>query len=111
MPDELEELRKRRMQEYAAAQNQAIDQQLALQQQAQELQAQLKIIMGQVLTPEARQRVANIRVAKPDFAMQIELYLAQLYQAGQLRKPLTDAELRNILDKLVQKRETRIVRR
>lgn len=111
MPDELEEMRKRRMQEYAAMQNQDIQQQMAIQQQAAELSAQLKAIMGRVLTPEARQRMANIRVAKPDFAMQIELYLAQLFQAGQLRKPLTDAELKAILDKLVQKKETKIMRR
>jgi len=111
MPDELEELRKRRMQEYAAMQNASIDQQMAAQQQAAEMQAQLKMIMGHILTPEARQRMANIRVAKPDFAMQIELYLAQLFQSGQIRKPLTDSELRAILDKLVQKKETKIMRR
>ena len=111
MPDELEELRKRRMQEYASMQNAAMDQQMAAQQHTQELSAQLKMIMGHILTPEARQRVANIRIAKPDFAMQIELYLAQLFQSGQIRKPLTDMELRAILDKLVQKKETRIMRR
>ncbi|VVB59181.1 DNA-binding protein [uncultured archaeon] len=111
MPDELEELRKRRMQEYAAVQQQAIEQQAGLQQQAAELQAQLKMIMPQILSPVARQRIANIRVAKPDFAMQIELYLVQLFQAGQIKRPLTDAELRAILDKLVQKKETKIIRR
>ncbi len=111
MPDELENLRKRRMQEYAAMQNQGIEQQLALQQQAAELQAQLKMIMPQILSAEARQRIANIRVAKPDFAMQVELYLVQLFQAGQIKRPLTDIELRNILDKLVQKKETKIIRR
>ncbi|MBU4245843.1 MAG: hypothetical protein KKE71_02270, partial [Nanoarchaeota archaeon] len=41
----------------------------------------------------------------------IELYLVQLFQAGQIRKPLIDDELRAILDKLVQKKETKIIRR
>lgn len=109
--DELEELRKRRMQEYAAMQNRQIDQQVAMQQQTAELSAQLKMIMPQILSAEARQRIANIRVAKPDFAMQVELYLVQLFQAGQIKRPLNDAELRNILDKLVQKKETKIIRR
>lgn len=111
MADELEELRKRRMQEYASMQNQQMNQQMAMQQQAAELQSQLKMIMPQILSPEARQRISNIRAAKPDFAMQVELYLVQLFQAGQIKRPLTDAELRNILDKLVQKKETKIVRR
>ena len=111
MADELEELRKRRMQEYASMQNQQIEQQMAMQQQSAELAAQLKMIMPQIFSPEARQRISNIRAAKPDFAMQIELYLVQLFQAGQIKRPLTDAELRNILDKLVQKKETKIIRR
>lgn len=111
MPDELEELRKRRMQEYTAMQNQQMGAQMAMQQQAAELQSQLKMIMPQILSPEARQRISNIRAAKPDFAMQIELYLVQLFQAGQIRKPLIDDELRAILDKLVQKKETKIIRR
>lgn len=112
MADELEELRRRRMQEYAAGQqNASFQDQMAMQQQAAQLQAQLKTIMPQIITPEARQRISNIRAAKPDFAMQIELYLVQLFQAGQIKRPLTDAELRNILDKLVQKKETKIIRR
>ena len=112
MADELEELRKRRMQEYAASQqNAAYQDQMAMQQQVTALQSQLKTIMPQILSPEARQRISNIRAAKPDFAMQVELYLVQLFQAGQIKRPLNDAELRSILDSLVQKKETKIIRR
>lgn len=113
--DEFEELRKKKMQELqgynAMQQNQQFQEQLALQQQAEQLKAQLKIIMSQILTPEARGRISNIRAAKPDFAMQIELYLAQLYQAGRIRTPLTDKELAGILSQFAQKRETKIIRK
>ncbi|MEW6593021.1 MAG: DNA-binding protein [Candidatus Hadarchaeota archaeon] len=94
---------------------------IELQAQAQEqrrqaelrrqFEVQKKAIMQQILTPEARGRLANIRAAKPEFAEQVELQLIQLAQAGRISTQITDAQLKAILDKVVsQKRETKIRR-
>ena len=109
----LEEIRKRKMQDYLASSRDAQypQQMMAEQQQAMEMQAQIKQIMGTILSKEAQERISNIRNVKPDLAIQVEIYLLQLFQAGRLKPPLTDEQLKLILDQLVRKRETQIIRK
>lgn len=104
---EIEEIRRRKMLEYQA--------QLQEQQRQAELRRQYemqkRMAIQQILTPEARSRLANIRAAKPEFAEQLELQLIQLAQAGRIGSKITDAQLREILNKLqARKRETKIRR-
>ncbi|MCK5698243.1 MAG: hypothetical protein KAH93_00190 [Candidatus Aenigmarchaeota archaeon] len=108
-----EEIKKRKMQEYLASSRDAQfqQQQMSEQQQLMEMQAQIKQIMCNVLSKEAQERIANIRIVKPDFALQVEVYLLQLFQAGKLKPPLTDEQLKSILDRLVKKREPQIIRK
>jgi len=108
-----EEIKKRKMQEYLASSRDAQfqQQQMSEQQQLMEMQAQIKQIMSTVLSKEAQERIANIRIVKPDFALQVEVYLLQLFQAGKLKPPLTDEQLKSILDRLVKKREPQIIRK
>lgn len=105
--EEFEELRKRKMLELQAR--------LQEQQRQEELRRQYEIqkraAIMQILTPEARSRLANIRAVKPQFAEQLELQLIQLAQAGRLGSRVTDAQLREILRKLQErKRDFRIKR-
>lgn len=105
--EELEELRRRKLAEYQA--------QLQEQQRQAELRRQYEIqkrlIIQQILTPEARSRLANIRAARPEFAEQLELQLIQLAQAGKLGSKITDSQLKEILSRLqARKREFRIRR-
>lgn len=72
-----------------------------------EKQAALRV----VLTPEARQRLANIRIVKPEFAEQLENQLLQLAQAGRLPVPVTDKQLKRILEALTSKRRDITIRR
>ena len=118
---ELDEIRKRRMAELQqqAAMNadpqQMAQQQLAQQQAAQqqaEIEAQLKQAMKQILTPEARGRLDNLRLTKPELVMNIEIQLLQSAQAGSLRGKVTDEQLKVLLKNLMgQKREIHITRR
>ena len=64
-----------------------------------------------VLTPEARQRLANIRMARPEFAEQLEMQLIQLAQAGRLQIPVTDNQLKDVLDKLIVRKRDINIRR
>jgi len=106
---EIEEIKKRRMQQLM---QQQAEQQTQQQLQEQQVDEQLKSIMSQILTPDAQERIANIRLANPDFARQVEVILVQLYQAGKLPGKVNDAQLKEILMKLqTQKRETKIIRK
>jgi programmed cell death protein 5 len=105
--EEIEELRRKKMLEYQA--------QLQEQQRQAELRRQYeiqkRIAIQQILTPEARSRLANIRAAKPEFAEQLELQLIQLAQSGKLSSKITDSQLKEILSRLqTRKREFKIRR-
>ena len=116
---DLDEVRQRRMAELqaqqAAAQNQAQQQAMAQaqQQEAQaKFEAQKKQILGQIMTPEARQRLANLKLTKPEMVNQIELQLIQSAQAGSLRGKVTDDQLKVLLRQIAgQKREIKITRK
>ncbi|MBE6502539.1 MAG: DNA-binding protein [Methanobrevibacter thaueri] len=116
---ELDEIRQRRMAELqaqqAAAQNQAQQQAMAQaqQQEAQaQFEAQKKQILGQIMTPEARQRLANLKLTKPELVNNIELQLIQSAQAGSLRGKVTDDQLKVLLRQIAgQKREIKITRK
>ena len=112
MADPQEELLKKKLLEQRHEQMAAVQQQVTQQAASQQaLQSQLKVAMMQILEPKARERLANLKVVKPDVAMQLELYLAQLYQSGQLREKITDAQIVQILEKIQQKREWNIKRK
>ncbi len=109
---DIEELRRRRMQEL---QQQAASQQMAQQEQEQarqELEAQKRQVLVQILTPEARGRLANLRLTKPEMVDQIELQLIQLAQMGRVKSKITDDQLKHLLKNLAgQKREINITRK
>ena len=105
--DELENLRRRRLSEL---QQQATGDQNQSQVKKQ-IVAQKDALLRQMLSPEARQRLTNLKMIKPEFTDQIELQLIQLAQAGKLPIPLPDAQLKQILIQLQsRKRETKIRR-
>jgi len=77
--------------------------------QEQQVAAQIKIIINQILEPAARDRLSNIRIANPEFARQVEILLIQLYQNGQLPQKLSDENFKRILEKIRgKKKETKI---
>ncbi len=103
--EELEAIRKRKM---------ASLQQEALREQAQEeaiveAQAQKESVLRQILTAEARARLSNIKMVKPEFAEQIEMQLIQLASSGRLRGKVTDEQLKALLIQLQEKERERKV--
>jgi programmed cell death protein 5 len=115
---DIEEIRRRRMQELqqqAAAQQQQQQQQPdaeAQERMRREMEAQKRQAMMQILTPEARGRLANIRLTKPEYVDQIELQLIQLAQMGRIQSKITDEQLKELLKKLAgQKKEINITRK
>lgn len=105
---EIEELRQRRM--FELRQRMVQEQQRA--QQQQQLEATKQAILRRILDPEARQRLNNLKMVRPEFAGQIELQLIQLAQSNKVKIPISDDLLKEILIRLQsQRRDIRITRR
>jgi programmed cell death protein 5 len=104
--EELEEIRRRKL----VAMQQRGDEQKQAQVERQ-LEAQKEALLRKILSPEARQRLTNLKMVKPEFTEQLELQLIQLAQTGKLPIPLPDAQLKQILIQLQsRKREPKIRR-
>lgn len=105
--DELNAIRKRKL---LSLQQRATDDQRQ-SQEAQQLEAQKQALLKQILSPEARQRLTNLNMVKPEFTDQIELQLIQLAQAGKLPIPLSDTQLKQILLQLQSRKRDITIRR
>ena len=106
--EELQELRRKKL---TALQRQMTDEQKSAQAE-QQMEQQKQSLLRSILTPEARQRLANLKMVRPEFTEQLELQLIQLAQQGKVPVPLSDEQLKKILVQLQgRKRETTITRR
>ncbi len=105
--EELEEIRRRR---YSDLQRSAMEEQRRTESRKQ-FEAQKQGVLKQILTPEARQRLTNIRMVKPEFADQIELQLIQLAQSGKIKVPISDEQLKEALARLQSSRKEIRIRR
>jgi len=98
--DELEGIRRRKLEELRKQQLNQMQEEQQLQQQVQ----QLEEIVKQVLTKEALERYGNLKAAYPDRAVQLLVILAQAIQSGQITK-IDDDMLKEILKKLTPKKK------
>jgi programmed cell death protein 5 len=105
---ELQEIRRRKLE--ALQQDQAQDE---VQSQVDEQHDQQRqALLRQILSPEARERMARLRIARAEFAEAVENQLIMLAQSGKLQAQIDDASLVQILERLTpEKRETTIKRR
>ncbi|MEM0021162.1 MAG: DNA-binding protein [Fervidicoccaceae archaeon] len=62
-----------------------------------ELEAQKQEILRKILTPEARNRLNNVKLVRPEIAQLIEEQLILLAQSGRISEPISDEQLREIL--------------
>jgi len=68
-------------------------------------------LLRMLLTSEARDRLMNIRIVKPDFAQTLEDNMIRLASAGRLKTPVDDEEFKKILISIQKpKREFKIKR-
>ncbi len=105
--EELEAIRRRKLSAY---QQRASEEQRQVQAE-KEAEAQKEALLKQILSPEARQRLTNLKMVKPEFTETLELQIIQLAQSGKIPIPMSDAQLKQILMQLQsRKRETKITR-
>ena len=73
--------------------------------------AQKDQILRQVLSPEARLRLNNVKMVKPELANAVEKYLINLAAQGQASGQISDEQLKQILTSAQQpKRDFKINR-
>lgn len=75
--------------------------QMQIEQQKRELARKL-------MTPEAYERLMNVRVANPEIYSQLIDIVISLAQSGRATSRITEEQLRSILAKLTYRPETKI---
>ncbi len=76
-----------------------------------ELGAQKDTILRQILDPQARMRLNNIKMVKPDLVAMLESYLINMASQGKIGTRISDEQLKQILLSMRQpKRDFRINR-
>lgn len=106
--DELEAIRKKKIEglQMQAQQHEAIE------EQQRNIEAQRQMILRQILTPTARERLGRLKTARPELVSTIEDQLIALARSGRVVGQINDNELRKLLGKLIpKKREIKIERR
>lgn len=102
---ELAALRKKRLAELQS--DQLVQQQQ--EEQRRQIENQRQLILKGILTNEARERLARIKLAKPDYAMNLENQLISLAQTRRVSEKISDDQLKQLLKQLTQtKRESKI---
>jgi len=88
---ELEEIRRRKL--------------IELQKRMEEEKRRRELIesaLRQILTPEARERLANLRLVKPEIAEIVEQQLISLARSGRIPIPITDDFLKKLLSQIYE---------
>lgn len=104
---DLDDIKKKKMEELKAK----MEQEEQEDQRKQELEKQKKQILRQILTSEARSRLSNLRMARPDFTERVELQLIQIARTGRVNLPINDEQLQEILKKLQDSKKSINIRR
>ena len=68
-------------------------------------------ILRIALTSEARQRLANVKMVKPELAASIEDYVVQIASNGKLKRALDDDEVKQLLLSLQERKRDITIRR
>jgi len=104
--DELEEIRRKKLEQ--------LQQQAAQQRQQEEAKErnedQKDAFLRTVLTQEARQRLTNLKMVKPELADNIVNQLAKIVQSGQSKRlglqiPLSDAQFKDLLTQIINRQQ------
>jgi len=96
--DELEELRKKKMEQLKEQQEGGEGEaQEAAQQQAE---AQKKAILRQHLTDGARKRLNTVKMSKPQVGEQVEQQVVALAQSGRIGDQIDEEQMKELLSEL-----------
>ncbi|MDT3437079.1 DNA-binding protein [Haloarcula sp. 1CSR25-25] len=95
--EELEELRKKKMEQLKDQQGGEGEAQEAAQQQAD---AQKQAVLKQNLTDGARKRLNTVKMSKPQVGEQIEQQVVALAQSGRVQGQIDEDQMKELLSEL-----------
>ena len=108
MDEELEDIKRKKLEEL----KRQMQSQEAQDDVDEQMEAQIKSVLRTAMTPEARERLARVRLARPDIAESIEQQIVMLAQRGAIRDKVDDATLKKLLAKITsRKKDIKIERR
>lgn len=100
----MEAIRQRRMQELMAQRGmgsrQSSEQQKAQEEAKRDAEEQRQLMLTQILTPEARARLARIALVKPDKARGVEDVILRAAQMGQIAEKVSEERLISLLEQI-----------
>ncbi|KAL2353745.1 PDCD5-related protein [Cryomyces antarcticus] len=113
---DLEEIRRARLQQLQQQGGSSQGGQEGGQEDKQQRESEARShILGQILTPEAADRLGRIRLVKESRATDVENRLIMLARSGQLRQKVTEEQLKDMLNALSEQardaEKVRVVRR
>ena len=73
------------------------DENNASQEKDSQIKAQKEMMLKQVLSSDARLRLNNVRMVKPDLADLVENYILNLSVQGKITGQISDGQLKQIL--------------
>lgn len=98
--DRLDEIRKKKLNELKEQKQNEQSQEEKIQEKNKE--EALDHLMRKILTPEARKRVKNVKLADEEKAEKVEKYLLKLAQSGKLSNKVTESQIKDILKEFTE---------
>lgn len=93
---ELEEIRRRKLEEW----RRIAEEERRRREEEEALEARREAFLRSILTTSARQRLANLKLVRPEVARIAEDAIIQLVQTGRLSAPVTEDQVKDILMQL-----------
>ncbi|KAI3870820.1 hypothetical protein MKX03_006804 [Papaver bracteatum] len=101
---ELEAIRQRRMQElmaqHGAGSQQNPEQQTAQEDAKREADERRQLMLSQILSSQARERIARIALVKPEKARGVEDVILRAAQMGQIAEKVSEERLISLLEQI-----------
>ncbi|KAH9311754.1 hypothetical protein KI387_026789, partial [Taxus chinensis] len=111
---ELEAIRQRRIQEMMAQRGignpQSAEQQQAQEEQKREAEEKRQLLMSQILSSQARERLARIALVKPEKARGVEDFLLSRFRTGHISEKVSEERLIALLEQINEqtKKQTKV---
>ncbi|KXA95731.1 hypothetical protein AKJ65_00950 [candidate division MSBL1 archaeon SCGC-AAA259E19] len=102
MSEDIDKIKERKLRELKSQMESGKEE----EKKREELEKQKKQLLRKILTSEARSRLANLRMARPEFTERVELQLIQIARTGRIDLPINDDQLQRILKKLQQNKKS-----
>ncbi|MFH0969939.1 MAG: DNA-binding protein [Candidatus Diapherotrites archaeon] len=101
--------------EWRAQREQALrektEQRKAEEEKRAAVQNQLDVLLNRILTPEAKQRITNVRLVNEEKYLQAAQTLMMLMQQGRIQGKITDDQLKQVLTQIGARKNINITRK